>query len=209
MEAFESFVAVALESEGYVVSGAIKFPVTLETQKLAYAESQTHGFEVDLVGARADQLVLATVKSFFGSQGVRSEHVIGATDNVKARNLYRLLNDTAVRTTVVAGAAARFGYTPEQVRLRFYVGRFAGPAKGVHEAAIRQWCAVQQVGGGPIEVFGVHEVITSVRKAAATKTYRDNPVLVTMKVLEAGGLLTLALPDDIGDPIIDQVASDD
>jgi hypothetical protein len=62
MEAFEAFAAVALESEGYVVSEAVKFPVTLQTKKAAHAEIQTHGYEVDLVGARRDRLVLATVQ---------------------------------------------------------------------------------------------------------------------------------------------------
>jgi hypothetical protein len=37
MEAFEAFVAVALEAEGFVVSEAVKFPVTLQTRKAAYA----------------------------------------------------------------------------------------------------------------------------------------------------------------------------
>jgi hypothetical protein len=198
VEAFESFVAVALESEGFVVSGAIKVPVAQVTKKTAYEEVQTHGFEVDLVGARADRLVLATVKSFFGSKGVYADHVTGVTPNAAARKLYRLLNDVEVRTAVIDGAAARFAYLSAQVRLRLYVGRFAGPTKGTHEAAIRQWCAAQLAGGGPIEVFGVKEVIASVQKAAVSKTYRDNPVLVTMKVLEAGGLLTLQLPSDIG-----------
>jgi hypothetical protein len=44
----------------------------------------------------------------------------------------------------------------------------------------------------------VKNVIASVQQAAASTRYRDNPVLVTMKVLEAAGLLTLKLPDDIG-----------
>jgi hypothetical protein len=92
VEAFESFVAVALESEGFVVSEAVKFPVAQVTRKAAYEEVQTHGFEVDLVAARADRLVLATVKSFFGSQGVRADHVTGATANLVARKRYRLLN---------------------------------------------------------------------------------------------------------------------
>jgi hypothetical protein len=56
-----------------VVSEAVKFPVTRLTAKAIYAETQTHGFEVDLVGARHDKLVLATVKSFFGSRGVAAE----------------------------------------------------------------------------------------------------------------------------------------
>src|SRR5690349_13390541 len=60
----------AMESDGLVVSEAVKFPVTRQTGKTSHKEVQTHGYEVDLIGARADRLVLATVKSFFGSRGV-------------------------------------------------------------------------------------------------------------------------------------------
>lgn len=81
VEAFEQFVALALENEGLVVSGALKFPVRVRTTKAAYEEWQTHGFEVDLVGARSGRLVLATVKSFFGSRGVVAEHVRGDSEN--------------------------------------------------------------------------------------------------------------------------------
>ena len=58
MEAFEQFVALAMESEGLVVSEAQKFPVQVLTKKAAYVETQTHGFEVDLVGARSDRLLI-------------------------------------------------------------------------------------------------------------------------------------------------------
>jgi hypothetical protein len=132
------------------VSGSVKLPVTLRTRKAAYEEAQTHGFEVDLVGARADQLVLATVKSCFGSQGVRADDVTGATPNTRARNLYRLLNDVTVRRAVINGAATRYGYTPRQVQRRLYVRRFAAPMKGTHELRIRQWCATQRADRGPI-----------------------------------------------------------
>lgn len=71
MESFEQFVAVAMEAEGLIVSEAVKFPVRRQTRKVAHDEVQTHGYEVDLVGARADRLVLATVKSFLGSRGAR------------------------------------------------------------------------------------------------------------------------------------------
>jgi hypothetical protein len=198
MEAFESFVAVSLESEGFVVSPAIKFPVSLRTRRVAYEEIQTHGYEVDLVAARADRLVLATVKSFFGSRGVVAEHVTGETTVEASRRLYSLLNNTEIRTGVVRGAAKQFGYSTAQVQLRLYVGRFAAPKRGDHEARIREWCRKQRVGAGPIEVIGLDEVVARVRAAAAHKQYRDNPVLVTMKVLEAAGLLRLRLPDDIG-----------
>lgn len=198
MEAFESFVAVALESEGYVVSPAVKFPVELPTKKAAYTEIQTHGYEVDLVAARADRLVLATVKSFFGSRGVAWDHVTGDTNVERSRKAYALLNNKTIRDGVIAGAATRFGYLSSQIQLRLYVGRFAAPKRGDHEARIRDWCGKQLAGAGPIEVIGLDDVVTRVRSAAGHKQYRDNPVLVTMKVLEAAGLLRLRLPDDIG-----------
>jgi len=53
MESFESFVALALADEDLVASECVKFPVTRRTSKTTYEETQTHGFEVDLVGARA------------------------------------------------------------------------------------------------------------------------------------------------------------
>ncbi len=189
MESFEQFVAVALEAEGLIVSEAVKFPVTRKTGKVVHDEVQTHGYEVDLVGARADKLVLATVKSFLGSRGVVAEHVMGTGGDRKFRSLYLLLNDPVIRTGVVTAAAERYGYRQDQVWVRLYVGRFAAPVKNTHEPAIRAWAATQVVGGGPIEVYGLPDVIASVRNAAASKTYRDNPVLVTMKVLDAAGLL--------------------
>lgn len=199
VEAFESFVAVALEYENYVVSSGIKLPVPVRVNPTAGPTEQVHGFEVDLVGARANGLVLATVKSYFGSTGVVSAHVMGEP-NAKpaARKLYRLLNDVDVREKVVAGAADRFGYAVSQVELRFYVGKFAGPTRGVHERRIRRWCSEQRVGAGEIKVIGVQQVVDAVLKAAAAKQYRDDPVLVAMKVLHAAGRISEPLPDDIG-----------
>jgi hypothetical protein len=195
MEAFESLVALALEDEGLVVSEAVKFPVTLYIPKATHTEVQTHGFEVDLIGARRDRLVLASVKSAFGSHGIVADHVSGDTDNVRAKKLYALLNNQHVRSAVIAGAADRFGYDVQQVQLRLYVGKFAGPKHGLHEQKIRAWCAGQSAGYGPIAVFGVHDVVARVIQAAAKKQYRNNPVLVTMKALEAAGMLNLTLPN--------------
>lgn len=145
--------------------------------------------------ARADRLVLATVKSFFGSQGVKADHVTGETTNTRWRKAYALLNDPEIRNGVIAGACNRYGYRADEVELRLYVGRFAAPATGTHEQAIRAWCARQTVGAGPIQVVGVADVVEKVTAAAAVKQYRDNPVLVTMKVLEAASVLKLHLPD--------------
>lgn len=199
MEAFESFVALALEAEDFVVSPAVKFAVQLPTRKAAYEEVQTHGYEVDLVAARADRLVLATVKSFFGSRGVVAEHVIGETTNDRGRKLYLLLNDPETRTKVVSSAADRYGYHHDQVQLRLYVGRFAAPIKGDHETRIREWAATQHVGEGPIQVIGLDQVVRSVRAVAAHKQYRDNPVLVAMKVLDAAGRLAPEPPESGGE----------
>ncbi|HEX8102026.1 MAG TPA: hypothetical protein VF533_05415 [Solirubrobacteraceae bacterium] len=52
-----------------------------------------------------------------------------------------MLNDPEVRDQVVAGACTRYGYTADQVEMRLYVGRFAGPTKGVHERGVRDWAA--------------------------------------------------------------------
>jgi hypothetical protein len=106
VEAFEMFVALALESEGLVVSEALKFPVPLQTS----SGLQTHGFEVDLVGARADRLVLASVKSYFGSYGVHADQVMGAASNDQLNKRYALLNNLHVRNTVLERAAERLSY---------------------------------------------------------------------------------------------------
>lgn len=106
MEAFKSFVAIARAAEGLVVSVAMKFRGALPTRKSAYPEVQAHGYKVDLVGVRSDLLVLATVKSFFGSRGVAAEHVTGETADGGARKRYQLLNDSELRAAVVTAAAA-------------------------------------------------------------------------------------------------------
>lgn len=85
--------------------------------------------------------MLATVKSFFGSRGVVAEHVTGNTTNERSRKLYALLNHDTIREQVVQGAAGRYGYSASQVQLRLYVGKFAAPTKGTHEAKIRKWAS--------------------------------------------------------------------
>lgn len=123
MEAFEQFVALAMESGGLVVAEAQKFPVPIQTSKAAYAESQTHGFEVDLVGARHARLVLATVENFYGSRSVTYKGVTGIGTN---GSWYAPLNRPEVRQTVTRFAAERFGYRLDQVEMRLHAGRFAG-----------------------------------------------------------------------------------
>jgi hypothetical protein len=141
--------------------------------------------------------VLATVKSFFGSRGVVADHVTGETSNERGRKLYLLLNNPVIRDQVIAEAARQYRYNTNQVQLRLYVGRFAAPVKRRHEDRIRRWASEQRAGCGPIEVFGVDEVVGKVLEAADHKQYRDNPVLVTLKVLKAAGLLSAELPETV------------
>ena len=186
MEAFEQFVAVALADEGLVVSSGIKFPVRRQVRKVR-TEFQTHGYEVDLVGARADKLVLASVKSFFGSQGVRSRDVTG---DGRGSGLYRLLNDDDIRRGVVEAAAERYGFEVGQIHLRLYVGRWAR-TRGIDERhMVEEWGHSQAVGAGPIEVYDVNDVVEVVRRVAASRTYINDPVIVAMKVLIQAGVLT-------------------
>ncbi len=190
MEAFEAFVALTLEAEGLVVSEAVKFPVTRTTAKVAHPEVQTHGFEVDLVGACSARLVLASVKSFFGSRGVVAAAVRGQAAEPAHNRRYAMLNDPVVRDGILHGACSRYGYEPTQVEFRIYVGKFAAGGKGAEEQSVRDWCAATTVGGGPIKVYGVAEVAARAREVANTKQYRDNPALVAIKVLDAAGMLT-------------------
>jgi hypothetical protein len=184
VEAFEMFVALALESEGLVVSEALKFPVALQTA----SGLQTHGFEVDLIGVRADRLVLATVKSYFGSYGVHADQVMGIATNAQHNKRYALLNNLHVRHTVATAAAKRFGYASQQLELRLYVGNFYG-ADGSHETRIRHWCDDQNVGAGSIRVVNLVELVATVRKVAENTQYRDNAALVAVKLLQAAGAL--------------------
>ena len=197
MEAFESFVAVALEADGFVVSSGVKFPVRLQTGKAARDEFQTHGFEVDLVAARADRLVLGSVKSYFGSRGVAADEVTGESPLSAGVKRYALLNNKTVRSAVVRQAAKQYGYRTNQVDLRLYVGRFAGRATGHHEARIRAWAKTQRVGSGQIQVVDLTEVVDKVVEVARSTQYINDPVLVALKVLAEAGRVDLRPRDTL------------
>jgi hypothetical protein len=177
MEAFESFVALAMGAEGLVVSGPTKFKIGKATKN---GQLQKHGYEVDLVGARADKLVLASVKSFFGSRGVQAAEVMG-TGPAKGSAGYKMLNDKKLRNAIVAQASKIYGYPQSQIEMRLYVGKFYSTS----ESKIREWANKQKVGGSPIQIIGVREIVLAVKALAEQKTYVDNPALVALKVLAA------------------------
>jgi hypothetical protein len=89
-----------LEAERFVVTGNIKFFVRRRTRKATYDEYQEHGYGVDLVAARGDQLILAEVKSNFGSRGVSSQGFRDLADDSKATHFerFKLFNEPELRT---------------------------------------------------------------------------------------------------------------
>jgi hypothetical protein len=184
MEAFESFVSLVLEAEDFVIAGPIKFKIKTKTKKTIADEYQTHGYEVDLIAARADKLVLVSVKGFFGSDGVRPKEVLATAANHSG---YKMLNNVKLRNELVRQAAEKFGYPESQVEMRLYGGKFRGGEKGL--AQIREWASKQKVGSGPIAVYSGAEIAAVVVELAKSKTYRDHETLMTVKVLLEAGLI--------------------
>jgi hypothetical protein len=84
-------------------------------------------------------------------------------------------------------AAEKFGYRESQVEMRLYGGKFKYGEKGLSE--VREWASKQKVGSGPISVFSGAEIASVVVELAKSKTYRDNEVLMTVKVLLASELI--------------------
>jgi len=177
MEAFENFVALALESEGYVVGGPYKFPLTVKTKNKNFEEFQKHGYEVDLIGANHDRLVLASVKSFFGSGGVKFKEVSGLSGKISG---YKMLNNPEIRLGILKAVCEKYGYKETQVEFRLYGGHFASEGQ---EQQIREWAAAQSIGAGPIGIYNATEVVGVVQEMAKHKTYSDNPSLVAVKAI--------------------------
>ncbi len=115
-----------------------------------------------------------------------AREVTGAGGNVGG---YRVLNDTAIRDGIVAAAATRYGYRPDQVHMRLYVGKWASTRGVDNRQATIDWCGGICAGAGPIEVVDLDTVVADVRKAASSNTYLDDPIIVTLKVLSAAGVL--------------------
>ncbi len=92
--------------------------------------------------------MLASVKSFFGSQGVAAQHVMGKSGDKRRMGQYRMLNDKKIRDGMVKKASELYRYPVSQIELRLYVGRFAGRTVGEHRRKIEDWARRQQVGAG-------------------------------------------------------------
>jgi hypothetical protein len=187
MEAFEEVVKVFLEQQNYVVTGNVKFPVRKRTKKKSHEEWQTHGYEIDLVAARSNSLILGTVKSFFGSKGVNKQHFQNTADSTK-ENAFKslaILNDVEVQKQVIVEATKRYGYKQEQIQICFFVGKF----KKGDESSIKSCLNQLKIGCGPVKVYELKEIMAGVLKASESKTYFNNPVIVTLKCLREAEIL--------------------
>lgn len=189
MEAFEHVVKVYLEHQGYVVTNNVKFYVRRQTGRRAYPEFQTHGYDIDIVAAREDELLLGSVKSYFGSQGVTRGFFKGLSQGGERKIYARatIFNEADVRKGVLQEAKRIYGYPLSKIRLALYVGKFAG---GTHEEDIRGHLQKMRVGGKPVQVIGIQEIGESLTQIAESKTYHDDPVVMTVKVLRASGKLS-------------------
>jgi hypothetical protein len=194
LEAFEHVVKVYLEHQGYVVTNNVKFYVRRQTGRRAYPEFQTHGYDVDIVAARENELLLGSVKSYFGSQGVTRGFFKGLSEG-GARHLHAratIFNESDVRKGIVEEAKRIYGYPVSKIHMALFVGRFAG---GTHEEDIRQHLRRVKVGGKSVEVVGIQEIADTLLQIAESKTYHDDAVVMTLKVLRAANKLP-ASPDE-------------
>jgi hypothetical protein len=186
VEGFEHLVKVALEEEDFVVSGNMKFHVERLTKKSNRKETQNHGYEIDLVAANHESLVLASVKSFFGSKGVSTKgfkeliETVPTPRQLRHFDLYKIFNDSDLREKVISKAAKQFGYKSHQVELRLYVGKFQSESA---RNEITKYLGSIKAGKGGIRVFGLEDTLKSLFKVLENKTYFNDPVIMTLKAL--------------------------
>ena len=183
MEAFESFVALAPETKGLVVSEALKFDIARQTT----SGQQTHGYEVDLVGARHDLLVLASVKSYCGSRGVHADEVAGTFARASNNRRYSLLNQPEIRDRALEMAA--------EVRLQARPGRASALRREARRQTRDSRCprarVVRQAAGRARQ----HQSRRRRRcrrpraRGRHPQAVPDNAALVALKVLDAAGAL--------------------
>jgi hypothetical protein len=169
MEAFEHVTKVWLETKGYAVTSGVKFPVRLKTKKTEREEFQTHGYEIDLVAARNDELILVSVKSFFGSHGFSFD----------AFNEESLFGRREVLEGILLEAQNRYGYPRKAIQIWLAVGRF----RNENEMLISEHLAVLSQRSVPMRIVKLEEIVDGIITAAHKKTYLDDPVIVTLKCL--------------------------
>jgi hypothetical protein len=178
MEAFEHIVKVYLEAQGYIVTTGVKFPVK---KRCKNGRCQVHGYEVDVVAAKQDSLLLASVKSFFGSGGVNKQGFKGIADSTRRCHFsrYVMFNKPQVRKGILIAASKRYGYSEEQIRFALFCGKF----RTCDEALVRRHLEAINIGAGNVRVIGPEQIAKGILDLSKGKTYVNDPVLVTLKLL--------------------------
>ena len=168
MESYEHVAKVWMESKGYAVSTGVKFMLRLPTQKKAWDEEQEHGYEVDLVAARGDKLVLVNVKSYFGSKGLS---LVGLKRE-------KMFSRDEVWEGILHGACKRYGYSKDQVELWVVAGR----VRRVEQTRVRDFLKEFSVRWGlRTEFFSAEDVAKGLIEATESRTYVNDPVIATVR----------------------------
>lgn len=182
MEAFEHIVKVFLESQGYIVTSNVKFSIRRKTKKASYEEYQTHGYEVDIVGAKSNSLLLGSVKSFLGSGGVSKQGFEGIADASRKTHFdrYKIFNDIKVRNGILKEAGNRYGYPLDHIQLCLFVGRFSfGEEQTITDHLEKRH----------IKVYNLRMITAGLLEAAKPSTYMNDPVVATIKALQLAGFM--------------------
>lgn len=182
MEAYENMVARAMETEGLLVAGPKKFAFMLPYMKQGKERIATTWIEVDLIGMSADRLILASVKSYFGSGGTDASHFLGEKGVKKAKG-YRMIQDPEIRELLGEDASKLFGFDKKQIEFRFYSGLY----KGDGEQRIRDWADKKEnhAFGNKIQIFNVNQVVDKIVLLAEGKGYVDDASIVAIKAFKA------------------------
>lgn len=181
MESFEHVVKVYLESLGYAVSCGVKFPIKLRVKsKDGKKHYQRHGYEVDVVAAKHGELLLGSVKSFFGSKGVNRQGFKGLANPDRRTHFprYLMFNRLKIGNGIIREASKLYGYQKEQIRLALFVGRFLACDKD----AVRKHLTERGV-----KVVGPDEIVKQLLTLVSKKTYVNDPVITTLRLLYAEG----------------------
>jgi len=176
MESFEHVTRVWMETQGYVVSSGVKFPVRLRTKKKAQEEYQVHGYEIDLVGARRNKLILVNVKSYFGSHGLTLERL----------EKEKLFGNSIVLDGVLEGAMNRYGFKKNLIELWVVAGKVTSGRRTKIESFLKHFAASHRLKTKLITVETIAEGLAS---QATKKMYINDPVIATVKCLHAAKLL--------------------
>jgi hypothetical protein len=179
VEAFEHIVKVYLEAKGYIVTTGIKFPVKRRCKNNVW---QIHGYEVDIVAAKRRSLILASVKSFFGSGGISKQGFKGLADSKRRRHFHRyaMFNERRIRNGILKAASELYGYSKDQIRFALFCGKF----RACDETIVREHLEAMNVGAGSVQVIGPKQIVEGIIDLSNRRTYINDPVLATLKLLK-------------------------